>query len=285
MKARNPFNVFIAVLAGVITAGCGGKDLKNPQVELADRGLCAHRGAMDTHPENTLAALREAIRVGAHMIEFDVRLTKDKELVVMHDKTVDRTTNGTGEVSELTLKQIKQLDAGSWKGPEFKGQRVPTLKEALAIMPVNIWLNVNLKGKRDVGEKAARMIAKTGCLQQAFLACGADTAEGARAVEPSILICNLERRPDVSLYVDETIAMKADFIQLNKEADQEFYEYTKKLKENGVRINYFGTDCPETLRKLFEMGVEFPLVNKIACSMKVAEEYGIKPHKPIFRRP
>ena len=78
---------------------------------MPSRGICAHRGASDTHPENTLAAFREAIQLGAHMIEFDVALSKDGQLVLMHDTTVDRTTDGDGPVSELTLAELKKLDA------------------------------------------------------------------------------------------------------------------------------------------------------------------------------
>ena len=82
---------------------------------LPQRGICAHRGANNTHPENTIAAFKEAIRLGVHMIEFDVQMSKDGELVVIHDKSVDRTTNGQGKVSDLSLIELKHLDAGSWK--------------------------------------------------------------------------------------------------------------------------------------------------------------------------
>lgn len=119
------------------------------EIELPGKGLCAHRGAMGTHPENTLVAFREAIKAGAHMIEFDVQLTKDNKLVVIHDGTVDRTTNGTGQVSELPFDEIRNLDAGSWKSPEFAGEKIPTLDETLSVMPYNIWLNVHIKGEKD----------------------------------------------------------------------------------------------------------------------------------------
>ena len=98
--------------------------INSKKIEMPIKGLCAHRGANETHPENTLAAFKEAIRLGAHMIEFDVRMTKDKKLVIMHDKTVDRTTNGSGAVSDLTLNEIKKLDAGSWKDKKFAGEKV-----------------------------------------------------------------------------------------------------------------------------------------------------------------
>jgi glycerophosphoryl diester phosphodiesterase len=105
----------------------------------------AHRGASGTRPENTLAAFRRAIEIGADFIELDVRATADGVAVVMHDATVDRTTNGSGRVAELTLRQIQALDAGSWFSLEFAGQRVPTLVEAVSLAAGKIALSMELK--------------------------------------------------------------------------------------------------------------------------------------------
>ena len=129
----------VSALSMFSSAVMGQRDLG---FEMPGRGICAHRGASTTHPENTVAALKEAIRLGVHMIEFDVALTKDKKLVLMHDSTLDRTTNGSGAVSDFTLAQLKELDAGSFKGEQFKDIRIPTLQEALDLMPENIWLSL-----------------------------------------------------------------------------------------------------------------------------------------------
>jgi glycerophosphoryl diester phosphodiesterase len=91
--------------------------------------VAAHRGWSAKYPENTMEAFRAAAEAGVDQIETDIRITKDGELVLMHDHTVDRTTNGTGLVREKTLAEIRALDAGSWKGAEFAGYKVPTLKE------------------------------------------------------------------------------------------------------------------------------------------------------------
>jgi len=258
--------------------------LSDVEIRLPVRGLCAHRGAMNTHPENTMPAFREAIRCGTHMIEFDVYLTRDKRLVVIHDSTVDRTTDGTGKVAELTFDEIRGLDAGSWKSQEFKGVKIPTLEEALSVMPINIWLNIHLKGGEELGRRTALVIAHQNRLHQAFLACGTSATEGAKAAVPRILICNMDRQSSSLSYVNATIKMKADFIQLCGDVSPVYSDYTKSLKKNGVGINYFGTDSPEKLRTLFDLGVEFPLVNKIADSMKVAIDLGIKPVQPVYRR-
>jgi glycerophosphoryl diester phosphodiesterase len=94
--------------------------------------ICAHRGHSIGAPENTLPALEAAASYGATVAEIDVVLTRDDHLVLLHDEILDRTTNGKGRVADLSLAEVKRLDAGSWFGPGFSGTRVPTLQEALA---------------------------------------------------------------------------------------------------------------------------------------------------------
>lgn len=95
--------------------------------------IAAHRGLLRHAPENTLANFRACLelRLG---FEFDVRRTKDGQLVCIHDDTVDRTTKGTGKVADMTLEQIRRLDAGSWFDPKFPGEKVPTVEEALKLV-------------------------------------------------------------------------------------------------------------------------------------------------------
>ena len=91
--------------------------------------IIGHRGASGHAPEHTFASWDLALEMGVDYIEQDLQMTKDGELVVLHDATLDRTTNGSGPVSSYTLEEIKQLDAGSWFDPRFAGQRVPSLRE------------------------------------------------------------------------------------------------------------------------------------------------------------
>ena len=252
------------------------------KIELPDRGVCAHRGAMSTHPENTLPAFLEAIRLGAHMIEFDVYLTKDGELVIIHDLTLERTTNGSGKVADLTLTELKQLDAGIKHGEEFRGTKIPTLSETLAIMPVNIWLNVHLKGHGELGKKVAELIIRENRQHQAFLACGAADIKAAREVFADILICNMDRQQNSLDYVNSTIGIKADFIQLLGKGVV-LPETIRLLNKNGIRINYYRADTSAILKKLFSEGIQFPLVNDVEPMLQAASEIGIKPVKPVFR--
>lgn len=251
-------------------------------VEMPSRGICAHRGASDTHPENTLAAFREAVRLGAHMIEFDVALTEDGRLVLMHDSTLDRTTNGKGQVSEFTLAELKQLDAGSWKNSRFKGERIPTLDEALAIMPDNMWLNVHLKGGAKLAEEVTKQIVAADRLQQSFLACGEAATKAAKQIDARIRICNMERQANSLSYVNETIASRAEFIQLYGGSSVD-PAHTERLREHGVRINYCCANDAEVVNALFKAGAEFPLVDRLEPMLKVADRHGIARLKPIYR--
>ncbi|WP_370636260.1 glycerophosphodiester phosphodiesterase [Cohnella sp. CFH 77786] len=91
----------------------------------------AHRGASGYAPENTIAAFDLALKMNADLIEFDVQRSKDGKLVVIHDETVDRTTDGSGAVMDLTLEELRGLDAGSWFSDAYAGERIPTLGEVL----------------------------------------------------------------------------------------------------------------------------------------------------------
>jgi glycerophosphoryl diester phosphodiesterase len=250
---------------------------RNMEKELPERGICAHRGEHEMNPENTLPAFKAAVDMGAHMIEFDVRLTKDKKPVIMHDKTVDRTTNGTGRVSEFTLAEIRKLDAGSSKSDKFKGVKVPTLQEVLDIMPENVWLNVHLKGDEELGRIVAEVIRDNKRMKQAVIACDGEVLKGVRGVGDDFLICNMERMGNRGEYVDETIKGKFPFIQLLiKRKDETFAGDVKRLNENKVKVNYYHAETPEETKELFDMGVNFVLTNNLDEMLDVAESIGIE---------
>ena len=107
--------------------------------------VIGHMGSCGDRPGNTLAGIRRAIEAKAHVAELDVRTTKDGVLVCLHDPEVDRTTDGTGKVAELTLAEIKKLDAGAKFDAKFKGERVPTLREVLELAKGKIGVMIDLK--------------------------------------------------------------------------------------------------------------------------------------------
>lgn len=128
--------------------------------------VIGHRGAAGHAPENTLAGFRRAAMFGIRWVEFDVALTRDNEPVLLHDETVDRTTDGKGRLAAMTLGALQQLDAGSWKSAEFAGERVPTLTEAFDMLhELGLGANIEIKPTKgreaETGAVVAQQVAAT----------------------------------------------------------------------------------------------------------------------------
>lgn len=114
-----------------------------------DRPLVmAHRGARDVAPENTVAAFRAAVDLGADAVELDITRCASGEIVVIHDDTVDRTSNGSGRVDSLAWDALRELDAGSWFDPRFAGEPLPLLDEVLDAVAGHVRFNIEIKHQR-----------------------------------------------------------------------------------------------------------------------------------------
>src|SRR6267378_691986 len=107
--------------------------------------LGGHRGNPDEFPENTLASFRSAIELGVDVIELDVHRSEDGGLPVIHDQLLDRTTNGSGFVRDHTMAELKRFDAGSWKDPRFKDERIPSLDEVLVLAKGSVGVAIEIK--------------------------------------------------------------------------------------------------------------------------------------------
>lgn len=182
MSKRICFSI-TSVLVVVLTSGIQPTLGEEDAVHAAAKGvrqIIAHRGSSADRPECTLASLKRAIAVGATSSEVDVRRSKDGQLVILHDTTLDRTTNGKGPVGEKTLAELKQLDAGSWFDPKFKDERIPTLREVLIAAKGKIAVLLDLKEQgRDYAEQVAAEVKKFGEPKQ--------TVVGVRSVEQAKL--------------------------------------------------------------------------------------------------
>ena len=247
-------------------------------------GVCAHRGNDGKMPENTVPAWRNAAALGAEMVELDVKRCATGELVIMHDRTVDRTTNGKGEVAKMSFAQLRALNAACRGGrplPGFEDVRIPTLDEALDAIPRDgVWINCHC-GAGTAVEVARRIQAKNR-LHQAFVAASLKEIAAAREVVPGILACNMSRPykgvdayrkpwpPEQStLYAQQTIEHRCQFLQLLapcSKADADM------LHAAGVKISYFHCEDPEKVRNLLGLGVDFILTdNLVAIRNKMKE--------------
>ena len=143
--------------------------------------LAAHRGYSAKFPENTMLAMREAVKLDIDMLEIDLHMTKDGEIILMHDHLVDRTSNGTGLISEKTFSEMRALDVGAWKGAEFAGERVPTFREFLEFFKDYPTLEVNVELKDYPGhsgefayescDKSLALIEEYGITDRVYINC------------------------------------------------------------------------------------------------------------------
>jgi glycerophosphoryl diester phosphodiesterase len=122
--------------------------------------IFAHRGSSAHAPENTLGAIELAISHRADAIEIDVKLSADKKVVVIHDQTVDRTTDGSGNVGDMTVYALKELDAGSYFDITFKGEQIPTLSEVLELTNRRIFINIELTNYSSPRDKLPEIIVQ-----------------------------------------------------------------------------------------------------------------------------
>lgn len=232
-------------------------------------GCVAHRGDKKSAPENTVPAFVSAARKGAHMIEFDVQLSRDGELVLMHDASVDRTTGGHGKVGNLSFAELRALDAGAWFAPRFAGTRVPSLREALAAIPRGILLNVHLKDSPGVATASARVIQQMRRVEDCLLACTAAQAVEAKAIAPGIRICNMSgQRHDMLAYAKETIRLGAEFIQLLGDPAP-LAEAVAELHRHNIKVNYFGAQEEALIRRLAADGVDYILTDDLDLCLSV----------------
>lgn len=239
---------------------------------LGETWTCAHRGDVRSAPENTLPALVSAVDKGAEQIEFDLQLSRDGEVVLMHDATLARTTGAEGQVGDHTLAELKEFDAGAWFGPEFAGTRIPTFQEALAVIPRSILCNCHLKGGPEVGAAAARILVEMDRLDHCFLAATVEQAAEARKVAPEIRICNMTRQTAPhTTYVEETIRLGCEFIQLLG-SKENLKETVSRLHDHGVTVNFFHGNTESDIRILRDAGVDYILTDELDLCLRILGE-------------
>lgn len=153
--------------------------------------VIAHRGASGHAPENTLAAFKKAVALGAPFIETDLQLTRDARFVAIHDDTVNRTTNGQGFVHGMTLTEIRRLDAGSWFGSEFAGERIPTIEEILEFAKKNdavFYLEIKPEGSWGGEHALIDALRRSGEIARTIvISFDANVLEAVRKIEPALM--------------------------------------------------------------------------------------------------
>ena len=223
----------------------------------------AHRGASGNYPENTLRAFQMALEIGVDEIELDLRSTRDGHLVVMHDAAVDRTTDGTGAVGELTLAEIRTLDAGRAFDERFRGERVPTWEEALDLAQGKVRLNVHLKEGGNPDGEFERKVVKTlhafRMMGDSILACNDESVGIIAEVDPRIA-CRIfpnNRSPEDYIRTSAELGLRTT----QPGRDMTTPDFVQKAHESGLGVHVFYADTPEDMRAYIETGVDGILTN------------------------
>lgn len=240
----------------------------------------AHRGGGRLAPENTLAAIRHGYDMGFRAIEIDAQLTRDEVPVLIHDRTLERTTDGQGTVAETMAAQIARLDAGRWFGPQYRGEPVPTLAETIAFCRAQgIWMNLEIKRAAGqiarIGEVVARTAAQ--CYGD-LLRPGGDRAENVVTQAPLLssfgrdaLLAARTAAPDLPrgyLVDDVSQDFAAELAQLgcvSLHTDHETLtrEKARTVKAAGYWLFCYTVDDPERAREIFRWGVDALCTDRI----------------------
>ncbi len=223
--------------------------------------MIAHRGFSGRAPENTLAAFSKAIEAGADMIELDVHESKDGELVVIHESDLSRTTSGTGKVGDWMLDELMRLDAGTSFSPEFSGERIPTLKQALDLVRGHILLNVEIKYDvvryEIVTEKVLALIHTWQMRDQVILSSFDPRAlSHSRKIDPEVKTASLYNEQLHRGMGPVEIMEQVGSVALNLRHDQVTPDTVARCHEHGRPVAAYTVNRPELMQALFDLEVD-----------------------------
>ncbi|WP_082780295.1 glycerophosphodiester phosphodiesterase family protein [Rufibacter sp. DG15C] len=237
--------------------------------------VIAHRGASHQAPENTLAAIKKAIETEADFIEIDVHLSKDGEVVVIHDATVDRTTNGTGQIANLTLEELKKLDAGRKLDSAFAGERIPTLAQVLKVVRGKKKLLIELKkGEKDYYEgleqKTLDLLrehkATDWCVLQSFYDPILERIWQSDFMIPTHKLM-MGKVPFLPIFFDHEFKFgsldryhKAAAINIHRHFASK--SFISSLHNQGFKTFVWTEDDPENIKQLFKNGADGVITNR-----------------------
>lgn len=230
--------------------------------ELPRPAIIAHRGASAYAPENTMAAFELAVRQGADAIELDVDLCQDNHLVVIHDRTVDRTTNGTGMVGNLPKAALQDLDAGSFFDVAFKGERIPGLEEVLETIGKLSVINIELKqpssGGKLLVEKVATLVSRHNFVGRVIISSFYPVLlRTMHKLLPEVACALLTERGGKGALLRGVLG---ELLVPHQALHPDFHDVSESLVEriHGTRrrINVYTVNNPQDMLELFSEGVD-----------------------------
>ena len=227
--------------------------------------VLGHRGASGYAPENTLAAFELGIQQGCHGFEFDVQLSRDGEPVIHHDWSVERTTDGTGDIRDLTFREIRNLDAGKWFSSEFRGQKIPARGEVLELIPGKMLLNVELKSRASDGpgleEKVIAALREHGRLEKTIISSFNHLSlKRVREIDPSIRLGLLYEALQLHPF-DYLEKLKLGLYSIHPLHDYVSPSLVREAHDRGLKMACWTVNTTERARELMKDGVDMIITN------------------------
>ncbi len=258
---------FAAALAiGPQTGWTDSGSSSTSKFEPVDIMVIGHRGAAGNAPENTLASIREALNQDADAIEVDLHQSADGTVVAMHDDTVDRTTDGEGRVADLTLTQLKKLDAGAWFNTKYAGERIPTLKEVLRTVPEETVLILEVKEGSDTYPgietsiiNTLRGLGRNNIILKSF---NIEVLAAFERLAPEFarLYVFNAHIPFLNLIVDDGLRFGNAFDQnvswLQKHSTFISDGFVRRAQKSGFRVVAWNVHDKESMREMIALGVD-----------------------------
>lgn len=222
--------------------------------------VTAHRGFSGRYPENTLLAFTKAVELGVDVVEFDVRESSDGALMIMHDISMDRTTDGKGPINGCSLAELKRLNATYWKGPHDTGvrtdvpdgeERVPTLEETLVVLAGRVGLNIQVYTDHPAAlEKIVQLYLDHDLQHSGFLMLRSfSEGEFVRSIASDVAICIGEDRANL----DRHLAFGVDYVQPTRSCLSDIY--VQRLIESRIPANVFFANDRDSMLAMIKQGV------------------------------
>lgn len=246
--------------------------------------IIAHRGASAYFPENTMIAFKGAVEMEADMIELDVLLSKDMIPVVFHDARLDKKTNGTGLVSEYTLEELRELDAGSWFDKKFKGEKIPTLEEVLIYTKGKIAVNIEIKPEavfdkieNGVEQKVIDLVRKHNMTDQVIISSfDYRVIERFKKLAPEFAAALLYERKQSHGRAPIELVRHYNSDAFNFSSSQLADSWATQLNENDIPFFIYTVNDPKLMRSVIRAGAKGIFTDKPDVLKKVAKEVIIK---------
>lgn len=227
--------------------------------------VIAHRGASGSAPENTLSAFKLAGEMGADMVELDVHLSRDGDVMVIHDDKVDRLTNGSGMVADMTRTELQRLDAGSWFGKKFAGEIIPTLEAVLQLVKGKMDVNVEIKtgylgafSIQELVERTLSIVKEQNMLENVLFSSFHHPALRHLTEKcPSARRALLLKNP----WQDSDILKIETFQIINCSKDNVTKASIRAAREKGLIVNVWTVNKEAEMKKLMDAGVNGIITN------------------------